>query len=314
MRLQPVIPFEPIQTNTFPSGEQWVAQVKWDGVRMLAYKDGSDTRLVNRRLNDRTLQYPEIANIASYCNTDSVILDGEVIALDHGKPSFYEVMKRDRIQSQRSVRTAMLKIPVVYMIFDVLYRNGTWLIERPLQERQDILQTIVTSSPHVQLVENSDDGPGLFAAIQNQGMEGVVIKDLTSPYAIDGKDDRWRKIKNIHDLIAVIGGMTIRDDAVNALLLGLYTTDGELHYIGHVGAGKLSVKDWQQITSQADKLAVQTIPFATVPSNLRSQTIWLEPVLTVKVTYLEWTSKKTLRHPVLEAFVDVPPTNCQFTE
>ncbi|QRG65581.1 hypothetical protein JNE38_18435 [Brevibacillus choshinensis] len=76
MDLTPVFPFEPISTDVFPEGTQWVAQVKWDGVRVLTYYDGQEVRLFNRKQNERTLHYPEIADISSYFHGVSVILDG----------------------------------------------------------------------------------------------------------------------------------------------------------------------------------------------------------------------------------------------
>ncbi|KRF39145.1 hypothetical protein ASG93_23590 [Paenibacillus sp. Soil787] len=76
MELKPVFPFEPISTETIPASDDWVAQIKWDGVRMLTYFDGNDVRLVNRRCNDRTKQYPELLAIKTYCSASSVILDG----------------------------------------------------------------------------------------------------------------------------------------------------------------------------------------------------------------------------------------------
>ncbi|MDB5052920.1 MAG: ligase [Bacilli bacterium] len=96
MELEPVIPFEPIRSNSIPEGSVWIHQIKWDGVRVLTYYDGFKCRLFNRKLNERTNQYPELLDVKSYCHSDSVILDGEIIALgSDGKPSFHEVMRRD---------------------------------------------------------------------------------------------------------------------------------------------------------------------------------------------------------------------------
>ena len=101
MDLKPVAPFEPIRSETIPQGENWVAQVKWDGVRMLTYRDGRETRLINRKGNDRTAQYPEFIDVPSYCRASSVILDGEMIALSGGKPSFHEIMRAGECTCQR---------------------------------------------------------------------------------------------------------------------------------------------------------------------------------------------------------------------
>src|SRR5690606_19929024 len=106
MNLTPVKPFEPIRTAQVPGGDGWIAQVKWDGVRMLTYCDGNETRLTPRRPNGRTRQYPELAKPAAWCMADSFVLDGEVIALKDGLPSFYAVMKRDNLRSEAAILQA----------------------------------------------------------------------------------------------------------------------------------------------------------------------------------------------------------------
>lgn len=74
--LKPIIPFEPITVNQIPTGDNWVAQIKWDGVRILTYCEGGEVRLINRRQNDRTMQYPELQDAKAYCSASSFILDG----------------------------------------------------------------------------------------------------------------------------------------------------------------------------------------------------------------------------------------------
>lgn len=243
MRLEPVVPFEPINRQVLaldqlPSGDHWVGQVKWDGVRMLTYYDGHEVRLINRRLNDRTAQYPELIKISQYCSAQSVILDGEIIAFEQGKPSFHQVMKRDGSRKRSSIDRAVSQIAIVHMIFDVLYLDGRWIIHHTLQERQNALSQIISANSYVQLVSNHEDVRSLFQAVKEQDLEGIVIKDLTSRYVIHGKDKRWQKKKLSKDLIAVVGGVTYRLGIVNALLLGLYDHSGQLTYIEHAGTGK----------------------------------------------------------------------------
>ncbi|MEK3882083.1 DNA ligase [Paenibacillus sp. PL2-23] len=307
--LRPVHPFEPVRTATQPEGRQWTAQIKWDGVRMLTYYDGSNTRLVNRNLNDRTLQYPELLDVRTYCRANSVILDGEIIAFQENRPSFYEVMKRDRLRAVPSIKAASARTPVTYMIFDILYQNGAWVIDKTLAERQALLQSLIIPRPNIQLVQNAADGEALFHLMKQYGMEGIMYKDLGSAYAINGKDGRWRKRKVFHDLIAVIGGVTLRDRLVNSLLLGVYTESGQLQYIGHAGGGKLTRKDWTAITEMAAGLRAERMPFANTPERSKDA-VWITPALTVKVEYLELTPGGTMRHPTLQAIVDRPGKDC----
>ncbi|MCM3786661.1 DNA ligase [Neobacillus mesonae] len=314
MELKPVIPFEPVRTTTFPAGHSWIAQVKWDGVRMLTYYDGHEVRLVNRKRNDRTLQYPELTQADVYSSASSFIIDGELIAFSEGKPSFHEIMKRDSLRSERSIRQGLKSVPVTYMVFDILYLNGEWVTNRPLSERQQLLAQIIKPQAQVQLVQNFPDGNVLFDAVKAQQLEGVVVKDLTSTYALDGKDSRWQKRKKNGDLYAVIGGVTFRDKIVNSLLLGLYNDHGELEYIGHAGTGRFTVQDWRTLTEKALTMAASSMPFKEVP--VRNQgALWIQPEMVVRVTFLEWTPGGTMRHPTIESLAPhIPVAECLLSQ
>lgn len=309
MKLQPVIPFEPIVAEQLPVGDQWIAQIKWDGVRMLSYYDGNRSELINRRGNHRTGQYPELADVSTYCSAKSVILDGEVIALKDGKPSFHEVMRRDSLKNGSTIAVVRHQVPVIYMIFDILFYNGEWTLDQPLSSRQQLLSDIMLPHSHVQSVPSYTNPVELFAAAKSQNLEGIVCKDINSTYAPGGKDKRWQKRKIISDITAVAGGFTFRDGIVNALLLGLYDDKGQLHYIGHAGPGKLTVKDKRDLTAQAYNLAIDRMPFAAIPQRVKGA-FWIKPKLVFKVHFLEWNTSGTLRQPVVQAMVDLSPEAC----
>ncbi len=203
--MEPLIPFEPITADSIPVEGDWVFQVKWDGVRILVYKAGSETEVINRHLNNRTLQYPELMDTASYANADSFVLDGEVIALVDGKPSFHQVMKRDRLRGEAVIEHMKDEIPIIYMVFDCLYVNGESMMDKPLYKRQELLRTIISETEHVRITENFAEGEGLFQAVKEQGLEGIICKDLEAGYLPGGKDDRWQKIKIYQDYIWLRG-------------------------------------------------------------------------------------------------------------
>lgn len=311
--LEPIVPFEPVSAKRIPKGDRWTAQVKWDGVRILTYYDGRDVRLFNRKRRERTRHYPEFTQISSFCSARSVILDGEVIALDaDGKPSFHEVMRRDGIRRMDRVDRLRKVVPVTYMIFDVVYCNGEWVRHRKLSERMDILSAVITPCDRVQLVHSHPEGADLFKAVQQHRLEGIVVKDLNSKYEINGKDSRWQKIKNYRDITAVVGGVTLRDGIVNAVLLGAFDAKGRLHYIGHAGTGKLTRGEWQTLTERIKPLIVTDRPFVNRPQRIKGA-IWVKPEITVKVQFLEWTKGHTLRQPSIQAFVEAPPEACVLT-
>lgn len=308
--MNPIIPMEPISCEKIPQGADWIAQVKWDGVRILTYFDGQGTRLYNRRINERTHQYPELAQIQTYCNARSVILDGEVIALGtDGKPSFHEVMRRDGIRRLEKVSQAQKAVPITYMIFDVLFTNNEWIIDLTLRERLSLLSEIIIPNDHVQLVDGHDDGNTMYEVIKQHGMEGIVLKNLNSKYLIGGKEKQWQKKKYYRDTIAVVGGVTLRDNVVNSLLLGLYDPEGRLFYIGHVGTGKLTRNDWMALTERIAPLVQSRMPFVNTPSRSKGA-VWLRPQVTVKVQFAEWTEGYTLRQPSIQAVVDIPVDDC----
>jgi bifunctional non-homologous end joining protein LigD len=294
-----------VSTDTIPTGPSWVGQVKWDGVRVLTYHTGQETKLYNRHCNERTAHYPELVDFWQG-NSNSFILDGEIIALKDGKPSFYTVMKRDGITNLSQVEKVKNTIPITYMIFDVLYWNGEWITQHPLLKRQEILQEIIKPNEQILLVDNVQDANILFEVIKKQELEGIVLKDLSSTYLINGKDSRWLKKKFYQDLIAVVGGVTLRGSIVNSLLLGLYDQYGNLHYIGHAGTGKLTQNDWRNLTENIAHLIIPEMPFAKPPTRLKGA-IWLKPKLTVKVQFTQWLEGHTLRQPSIQAFVNVDP-------
>lgn len=308
--MKPILPMEPQSSDTIPQGEDWIAQVKWDGVRVLTYYDGQSVRLFNRRMNERTWHYPEITDIQSYCDAVSVILDGEVIALGtNGKPSFHEVMRRDGIRRLEKISQYQKVVPITYMIFDIVFRNGEWLHPFPLRERMDILSNVIQTGPHIQLVSSHDDGQALFDVIKQHGMEGIVVKKLGSPYLIGQKKDVWLKVKNYRDLIAVIGGFTLNGGVINAVLLGLYDNTGKLWYIGHVGTGKLTQQEWGDLTDRLKPMVTKHRPFVNKPDR-EADAYWVQPELTVKIQYTEWTEGRSLRQPSIQGVVDVPPLEC----
>ncbi|WP_434752494.1 DNA ligase [Paenibacillus amylolyticus] len=307
---KPVLPFEPVSRDTLPAGSQWIAQIKWDGVRMLAYENGQELKLINRRLHDRTAQYPELVQPRNLCAGASYILDGEIIALDPdtGRPSFYHVLRRDRMSKPDNIAQAIHQIPITYMVFDILFYDGKWITDQTLEARQQLLHKVLHTSHHVQEVTNSTDAAALLTVMRQHQMEGIVCKDLSSTYGIGGKDSRWQKVKIMHDLYAMIGGVTYRDGIVNAVAIGVY--DGpHFIYIGHVGTGKLNINRWRELTSQVQPLLIKERPFHNIPER-SAETTWVKPEIGLKVQYMELTHHRTLRHPSIQTFADVTSEDC----
>lgn len=311
VELKPVIPMEPKSSEVIPEGQGWIAQIKWDGVRILTYYDGKNIRLYNRKRHERTYHYPELKDISTYCKASSVILDGEIIALGtDGKPSFHEVMRRDGIRRIDRVEQICKTVPITYMIFDILYADSEWVNNLPLKARIELLNKIIIPRPNIQPVASHEDGAALFNIIKNYGMEGIVLKQKNSPYLIGEKKDLWLKVKNYRDLIAVVAGYTLNAGVVNALLLGLYDEQGHLWYIGHSGTGRLTKQDWRELTEALKHLRIEEHPFVNKPQR-HKEAFWVRPEITVKIKYAEWTEGRSLRQPSIQAFVDAIPEECR---
>lgn len=212
----------------------------------------------------------------------------------------------DRVKEVQKV------VPITYMVFDLLFYNGEWLIQRPLTERLELLNQVILPNASVQPVTSHDQGEALYEVIQQNGMEGIICKKKNSTYAIDSKDARWVKIKNYGDVLAVIGGFSLNGGIVNAVLLGLYDNEGNFHFIGKVGTGKLSRNDWRELTVHLHQIQAETRPFVNYHPEMKNA-YWVNPTLVVKVQYTEWRINEghTLRQPSIQSFVDISPKDCK---
>lgn len=310
--MDPVLPMEPKLSQTIPQSPEWIAQVKWDGVRQLVYNDGQQVRIFNRRLHERTSHYPELVDLSTYCKANSAILDGEVIALGaDGKPDFHQVMRRDGLRRLEKVGQVRKSVPIIYMVFDVLFFNGEWVTTWSLRDRLHLLATCITPGPCVQLVSTHTNAEAVLHAVKAQGMEGVVLKKKNSLYHIGQKTEDWLKVKNYLDLVAVIGGYTLNGGTINALLLGLYDDANSLHYIGHGGTGRLSQQDWRNLTNLLMSLSTAECPFVSLPTRTYGAK-WVTPRITVRIQYFEWQKGRSIRQPSIHAVVNQPALNCRF--
>lgn len=303
----PIIPMEPSPAapTEMPRGPEWAAQVKWDGVRVLAYGAEGALRLYNRRRRERTPQYPELADLPELCAASSFVLDGEMVALgDDGRPSFHEIMRRDGLR--RCARLARLRplVPVFYMVFDLLFCDGEWIVGQPLAKRQERLRDILPPAPHVHTVSFHDDAVALFEAVRERDMEGIVVKRLDSVYRPGARSRDWVKIKHDHDLVAVVGGFTTGSDGhVNGLYLGRRDGSGELVYVGNAGAGRLEKDEWRALGRRLGDCETDACPFAQFPPKRAGGARWVAPVLAVKVRFAAWTPEGFMRQPVIQALV-----------
>jgi len=296
-------PMEPVSKKEPFDSSAHIFQIKWDGVRILALVDQGQVILKNRTSKPRTKQYPELQKLAALVRVKSAILDGEVIAMGGGKPSFARVLRRDFCRREKMITALQRQIPCTYCLFDLLYLEGADLTGKPLEERLHLLSKIIEVKPPLYLNENFQEGRALYREIEQAGLEGIVAKKKKSPYRSGKKSGDWLKIKPRRRQLCVVGGLTMPGGSVGALLLGAYR-DGELLYIGKASSG-LAESDLLLLRDYALENAAAK-PYFSNPPRERDY-LWLKPYLTVLIEFAEWTANLRLRAPVVIGFSNRPP-------
>src|SRR3954449_3040622 len=207
-------------------------EVKWDGVRAVAYvtKRGT-THLESRNLNDVTRQYPEAAAIGEALEGHAAVLDGEVVAFDeHGRPSFERLQGRMHLTGAAAIGARTRSTPIAYVVFDLLHLDGKSLMRLPYTERRKRLEELDLNGPSWRTpAYHEGQGEALLDASAQQGLEGIVAKRLDSPYEPGKRNGTWLKIKNTRRQELVIGGWVPgegrRQGRIGALLMGYYDRD-----------------------------------------------------------------------------------------
>lgn len=262
----------------------WVFEEKYDGVRMVAYKEGAKVSLISRNAIDRTARYPEIATAIEKLKPKTLVLDGEVVVFDARKVSRFALLQQSKGQPQ-------------YAIFDCLYVNGKDLRHVALSERRKELERAVKPSKPLLLTQRlSADGLKAFKIASRKGMEGIVAKNLASQY-VERRSTEWLKVKVHQEAEFVIGGYTKPEGSRNyfgALLLGVYSR-GELQYVGKVGTG-FDEKTLKELHDKFRKLVRAKSPFST--DAREKGATFLSPELVAQISFAEWTGDGKLRQPV----------------
>jgi bifunctional non-homologous end joining protein LigD len=292
----------------------WRFEPKLDGVRTLLYVDMDSTRLVSRRGRDQTAQYPELATAHEYVTSVTAVLDGEIVAMEDGRPSFELLQQRINLSSQADIERARRKIPVEVYVFDILYLDGEDLTGRPLEERRERLEPLIVPEHRILTTLYVDgEGKPLSEAARAQGFEGVVAKKLGSRYLPDRRSSEWRKVKLLNRQDCVVLGWTpgqrSRSQTFGALLVGAYD-GGKLRWIGQVGTG-FTDHMLADLMKRLQPLQRKE-PAADDPELRRLRgACFVEPSLVCEVEYLQMTSAGKLRAPSYKGLrTDKLPQDC----
>ena len=291
-----------------PHGAGWVHEIKWDGMRVLADVTKGRLKLLSRNENDVTSSFPELSALAGPGMPEDMLLDGEVVALANGIPSFSALAERMHVRDARKASRLAATRPVTYMVFDLLRLNGVDLTAHPLAERRATLATLAALAAldegalvgsHCQVTPTYDDGDALNSATIEQGLEGVVSKRLSSRYSPGRRSPDWLKFPHRGSRSVVVGGWRLETDSAHrlgAVLVGTPTPQG-LAYLGRVGSGLAGAEQVRVLAALRD-LRIDTSPFAgEVPKVDALGTLWVRPEVVVDVQSLGMSTQGRLRQP-----------------
>ena len=324
--LPPLLPMMATLTQEAFDDDGWIFEPKWDGVRALATCSVDETMLMSRNQNDITATYPELGKLHERLVCFDAIVDGEIVAMHHGRPSFERLQSRINLQNPHEVARMVKQIPVSFIAYDLLYLDGKSLIKKPLEERKELLDELVVVSDNIQVSPYvSGEGTTLYEAACAQNLEGIVAKRLGCPYRPGRRGKEWLKIKTTFDADLVVGGWSkgdgSRSKSFGSLLVGAYEEDG-LRFVGAVGTG-FSEKMLGEVMERLQAHATDESPFKDDPREMSTGRFgkpikdprWVTPDLVVRVEFRELTSVGKLRAPSFKGFRDdLDPRTCTFQE
>lgn len=286
----------------------WIFEIKWDGSRTIAFLSNtfSYTRLQDRRLKDITYQFPELKLLHKSIKRKEAILDGELVVITNGKPSYKNIMSRKHQQSKTKIEILKKTMPALFIAWDILYLDGKTLVDLPLIERKEILNSVIIENESLKISDFIEEfGNNLFDITKQKGLEGIMAKKMDSAYEMGKRSKLWLKIKNFITLNAVIMGYKKNK---KALILGLYDDIGNLVPIGSCESG-LTKKDLEAFFEIAKDITVPQDFYHFKDKNIQ----WIEPVLVCKVRFMEWSENMKMRAPTFMGFqFDVKPWECRF--
>src|SRR6516162_7263218 len=285
-----------------PEGD-WLYEIKHDGYRALAFKDGKDVRLVSR--NEKAFDYPQLLDALKLLPAERVILDGEIAALDEKGRSSFQLLQMFKNSGD---------VPLVYYVFDLLFLEGKDLRKEPLSARRKLLANLLKKNPvHIRLSEElrgaKDD---LLRVAQEFGLEGLVAKRKSSVYESGRRNGAWVKFKITKAQEFVIGGYTLPEGNrkyFGSLLVGYQSPEG-LVFAGRVRNRVFLKNSWRASTRNCKRSDVLHAPFINLPEKSKGRwglgitpavmkrCEWVKPVLVAHVKFTEWTLDNQLRQPV----------------
>jgi bifunctional non-homologous end joining protein LigD len=300
------------------SGPKWLFEVKWDGIRTIAFVGRTGVRLMTRRGNDCTAQYPELAEIGRELNAEECVVDGEIVAYDdQGLPNFHLLQQRMNLQRGADIARAQREVPVGLQLFDLLYLDGRDVRKLPLVQRKALLKRIVRPKGFVLFSDHVEhEGEAFYQAVVARGFEGIVAKEKDSPYLAGKRSRTWLKLKAVKEMDCVIGGWTEGQGArktLGSVVLGLYQPDGKLRFVCNAGSG-FDQAALDKTLELLRPIETDKHPFVRKPAPVERYH-WVQPRYVCRVNYSNFTPEGYVRHPVFVALrPDKAPEECRLED
>ncbi len=288
-----------------PRHGDWLYELKFDGIRAVAVKDGGKVNLISRNENELRARFPEIAEAVKKLPIKECVIDGEVVALDEEGRSSFQLLQALEMGGRKS--------PVRFYVFDLLELDGKSLLKVPLEQRKQLLAKVCggVSEPIRYSGEIGGEAKALLAEIKKRGLEGLIGKLRNSVYEPGRRSGRWIKLKCVNEQEFVIGGYTPPGGSrkyFGAILVGYY--DGNrLKFAGKVGSG-FTAKSLSILHKKFQTEARDDCPFVDLPSKQGGQWVqgimpsmmrkmhWVNPKFVAQIKFAEWTRDEKLRQPV----------------
>ncbi|MEA2590178.1 MAG: bifunctional non-ous end joining protein LigD, partial [Actinomycetota bacterium] len=298
--------------------DRWAFEPKLDGIRAFAYCDEA-TRLMSRNGGDITVAYPELHKVHERLVALDAVVDGEIVAMVDGVPSFEALQSRMHVRNERDIQRLSRQVPVAYVAFDLLYLDGRSRIDLPYTERRRLLEETIVPTGTVQLSTSVvGRGVAMYEAAKERNLEGIVAKRLASTYELGRRSQSWLKVKTSHDADLVIGGWSPgqgkRDGTLGALHMGAYDEKGELLFVGSVGTG-FNERTLEDLLARLQALAIPESPFSPESTKeirrLSPVARWVRPELVAIVEFRQLTSALRLRAASFKGLrTDKAPAEC----
>jgi bifunctional non-homologous end joining protein LigD len=300
-----VDPMKPRLLDAPPASGDWSYELKFDGIRACAIKDGTKVSMISRNGNELRARYPEVAEAVKSLAVDECVIDGEVVALDEEGRSSFQLLQGLEMEGR--------KAPICFYVFDLLQLNGRSLIGLPLVSRKEVLAKVCEGigDPIRYSGEIGGDARSLLAEVKRRGLEGLIGKLRDSVYEPGRRSGAWIKLKCLNEQEFVIGGFTPPQGArqhFGAVLVGYYEKKKFL-FAGKVGTG-FDTKSLAFLHKKLKSEKRDHCPFADLPSKEGGQWVqgitpammrkieWVNPVFVCQVKFAEWTRDGKLRQPV----------------